>query len=79
MGLSAGVGKLGAFVGVFLVPALQDRFGLRPMLAMAAVAAFARIFLTRLLPEAARRALERGRFAHDGSLSSWPPERSDNL
>ena len=57
-GISAGVGKLGAFVGVFLVPALQDRFGLRPMLAMAAVAAVAGIFLTRLLPEAARRALE---------------------
>ena len=57
-GISAGVGKLGAFVGVFLVPALQDRFGLRPMLAMAAVAAFAGIFLTRLLPEAARRSLE---------------------
>ncbi len=57
-GMSAGVGKLGAFVGVFLVPALQDRFGLRPMLAMAAVAAFAGIFLTRLVPEAARRSLE---------------------
>ena len=57
-GISAGVGKLGAFVGVFLVPALQDRFGLRPMLAMAAVAAVAGVFLTRLLPEAARRNLE---------------------
>ena len=57
-GMSAGVGKLGAFVGVFLVPALQDRFGLRPMLAMAAVAAVAGVFLTRLLPEAARRNLE---------------------
>jgi PHS family inorganic phosphate transporter-like MFS transporter len=42
-GISAGVVKLGAFVGVFLVPALQDRFGLRPMLAMAAVAAVAGI------------------------------------
>jgi MFS transporter, PHS family, inorganic phosphate transporter len=57
-GISAGVGKLGAFVGVFLVPALQDRLGLRPMLAMAALAAVAGLFLTRLLPEAARRSLE---------------------
>jgi MFS transporter, PHS family, inorganic phosphate transporter len=57
-GISAGVGKLGAFAGVFLVPALQDRLGLRPMLAIAAVSAFAGIFLTRLLPETARRALE---------------------
>ena len=58
-GISAGVGKLGAFVGVFLVPALQDRFPVPPpMLAMAAAAPFAGIFLTRLVPEAARRSLE---------------------
>jgi MFS family permease len=57
-GISAGVGKLGAFVGVFLVPALETRFGLRPMLAMAAISAVVGIALTRLLPEAARRGLE---------------------
>jgi PHS family inorganic phosphate transporter-like MFS transporter len=57
-GISAGVGKLGAFLGVFLVPALQTRLGLRPMLAIAAVSAVIGIFLTRLLPEAARRNLD---------------------
>jgi MFS family permease len=57
-GISAGVGKLGAFLGVFLVPALETRLGLRPMLAMAAASAVLGILLTRLLPEAARRGLE---------------------
>ena len=57
-GISAGVGKLGAFLGVFVVPALQTRLGLRPMLAIAAVSAVIGIFLTRLLPEAARRNLD---------------------
>ncbi len=57
-GISAGVGKLGAFLGVFVVPALQTRLGLRPMLAIAAGSAVIGIFLTRLLPEAARRNLD---------------------
>jgi MFS transporter, PHS family, inorganic phosphate transporter len=57
-GIAAAIGKLGAFVGVFLVPALQDRLGLRPMIGIAGVFAVAGIFLTRLLPEAARRSLE---------------------
>jgi hypothetical protein len=57
-GISAGVGKLGAFLGVFLVPALETRLGLRPMLAMAAASAVLGILLTRLLPEPARRGLE---------------------
>jgi MFS family permease len=57
-GISAGVGKLGAFLGVFVVPALETRLGLRPMLAIAAGSAVVGILLTRLLPEAARRGLE---------------------
>ena len=57
-GISAGVGKLGAFLGVFVVPALQTRLGLRPMLAIAAASAVIGIFLTRLMPEAARRNLD---------------------
>ncbi len=57
-GISAGVGKLGAFLGVFVVPALETKLGLRPMLAIAAGSAVLGILLTRLLPEAARRGLE---------------------
>jgi MFS family permease len=57
-GVSAGVGKLGAFTGVFVVPALEARVGLRGMLAVAAVAALAGVLLSYLLPEAAGRSLE---------------------
>ena len=56
-GVAAGLGKLGAFVGVFLVPALDAQFGLRPMLAIAALAAGIGLLLTRLLPEPAQRTL----------------------
>ncbi len=34
-GIAAGVGKLGAFIGVFVVPQLENRFGLRGMLTVA--------------------------------------------
>jgi len=57
-GIAAGVGKVGAFVGVFLVPALQDRIGLRGMLGVASAFALAGIALSYLLPEAAGRSLE---------------------
>lgn len=57
-GIAAGVGKLGAFVGVFLVPQLQKHVGLRGMLAIAGVAAVLGFALTSILPEPARRTLE---------------------
>ncbi len=57
-GFAAGIGKLGAFVGVFVVPQLQTHFGLRWLLAVAGVAAIAGFALTSLLPEPARRSLE---------------------
>jgi PHS family inorganic phosphate transporter-like MFS transporter len=57
-GIAAGIGKLGAFVGVFLVPQLQKHFGLRGMLAIAGVAAILGFALTTVLPEPARRSLE---------------------
>jgi MFS transporter, PHS family, inorganic phosphate transporter len=57
-GVAAGIGKLGAFVGVFLVPVLQDQIGLRGLLAVAAVSAVAGFAVTGLLPEPAGRTLE---------------------
>jgi PHS family inorganic phosphate transporter-like MFS transporter len=57
-GVAAGIGKLGAFVGVFVVPQLQDRFGLRWMLAIAALAAIIGFLVTLPLPEPAGRALD---------------------
>jgi MFS family permease len=62
-GIAAGVGKLGAFVGVFFVPQLQKHYGLRGMLTIAGVAAVLGFALTKILPEPARRTLEE---MHDG-------------
>jgi MFS family permease len=57
-GIAAGVGKLGAFVGVFLVPQLQKQINLRGMLLVAGVAAILGFLLTMVLPEPAQRSLE---------------------
>jgi len=57
-GISAGIGKLGAFIGVFLFPLLNDWFGLRGTLLLTAAMAVAGFGLTLLLPEPAGRSLE---------------------
>ena len=57
-GIAAGIGKLGAFIGVFLVPALNKGIGLRGMLLVAAAASVLGLLLTMVLPEPARRNLE---------------------
>jgi len=57
-GISAGVGKLGAFIGVFLFPALQSSFGLRGTLLLTAGVSVLGLALTRVLPEPAGRSLD---------------------
>jgi MFS family permease len=57
-GISAGVGKLGAFIGVFLFPVLQNSLGLRGTLLLTAAVSAAGFALTRVLPETARISLE---------------------
>jgi MFS family permease len=57
-GLAAGIGKLGAFIGVFAVPQLETSIGLRGMLTVAGIAAILGILLTRVLPEPSQRTLE---------------------
>jgi MFS transporter, PHS family, inorganic phosphate transporter len=57
-GISAGVGKLGAFIGVFLFPLLQASLGLRGTLLLTAGVAVAGFALTLVLPEPAGRSLE---------------------
>jgi len=56
-GISAGVGKLGAFIGVFLFPVLQMSLGLRGTLLLTAGVAVLGGLLTLVLPEPARRSL----------------------
>ena len=57
-GISAGIGKLGAFVGVFLFPVLQDSLGLRGTLLLTAGVSGLGALLTLVLPEPAGRSLE---------------------
>jgi MFS transporter, PHS family, inorganic phosphate transporter len=57
-GISAGVGKLGAFIGVFLFPVLQDTLGLRGTLLLTAGISVLGALLTLILPEPAGRTLE---------------------
>jgi MFS transporter, PHS family, inorganic phosphate transporter len=57
-GISAGVGKLGAFIGVFLFPILNDSLGLRGTLLLTAAVSGLGFALTLVLPEAAGRSLE---------------------
>jgi PHS family inorganic phosphate transporter-like MFS transporter len=57
-GISAGVGKLGAFIGVFLFPLLQTSLGLRGTLLLTAGVASLGFALTLVLPEPAGRSLD---------------------
>ncbi len=57
-GISAGVGKLGAFIGVFLFPVLQTSLGLRGTLLLTAAVSAAGFALTRVLPETSQLSLE---------------------
>jgi MFS family permease len=57
-GISAGIGKFGAFVGVFLFPILQTSLGLRGTLLLTTGVAAAGAVLTLVLPEPSGRSLE---------------------
>jgi MFS family permease len=57
-GISAGIGKLGAFIGVFLFPVLQHSLGLRGTLLLTAGISVLGALLTLVLPEPAGLSLE---------------------
>jgi PHS family inorganic phosphate transporter-like MFS transporter len=57
-GISAGVGKLGAFIGVFLFPILQSSLGLRGTLLLTAGVSVLGLALTLVLPEPSGRSLD---------------------
>ena len=71
-GISAGVGKLGAFIGVFLFPVLQSSLGLRGTLLLTAGVSVLGLALTLVLPEPAGRSL-------DDIAASTPPTPVQNL
>jgi MFS transporter, PHS family, inorganic phosphate transporter len=78
-GIAAGIGKLGAFIGVFLVPHLQTSIGLRGMLVVAAVASGTGLLLTFVLPEPAGRTLEDISGEDDQVVITLPGEGSAEL
>ena len=57
-GISAGIGKFGAFIGVFLFPVLQAGLGLRGTLMLTAGVSVLGFLLTLVLPEPSGRSLE---------------------
>ena len=57
-GISAGIGKFGAFIGVFLFPVLQSSLGLRGTLLLTAAVSVLGYALTLVLPETSRIRLE---------------------
>jgi len=83
-GISAGIGKFGAFVGVFLFPLLQESFGLRGTLMLTAGVSVLGFLLTLVLPEPSGRSLEElasgpaflSDHETDALLASAPGERS---
>jgi MFS transporter, PHS family, inorganic phosphate transporter len=66
-GISASIGKLGAFIGVFLFPVLQTSLGLRGTLLLTGGVAVSGFALTLVLPEPA------GRSPEDITLSASGP------
>ncbi len=76
-GIAAGIGKLGAFIGVFVVPQLQSGIGLRGMLLVAGAAAVVGLLLTLVLPEPARRRLDEVSGDDGGQILVMPgPDRA---
>jgi MFS family permease len=57
-GISAGVAKAGAFIGVFVFPILKGAFGIKGTLSITFVFAVCGFLVTLLLPEPSQRSLE---------------------
>jgi len=72
-GISAGIGKFGAFIGVFLFPVLQTSLGLRGTLLLTAGVAVAGFALTLVLPEPAGRSLEEINVAEPAEVAGRLP------
>ena len=57
-GISAGFAKIGAFLGVYLLPIIKDHFSTAGAMRLFALFALAGMLLTLLVPEGARRSLD---------------------
>jgi MFS transporter, PHS family, inorganic phosphate transporter len=78
-GISAGIGKFGAFIGVFLFPVLQAALGLRGTLLLTAGVALLGSLLTLVLPEPARRSLHDVTAEYADAVAAMPlPAEADS-
>lgn len=75
-GISAGVAKLGAFIGVYLFPVIFAVVGISGALLFSAGMAVIGTFLTLLIPETARRSLEEISDEDRVSAAAGAPARS---
>src|SRR5213594_1598088 len=75
-GISAGIGKFGAFIGVFLFPVLQTSLGLRGTLLLTAAVSGLGFALTRVLPETSMISLDD--IAHRMSETATTPQPVDD-
>ncbi len=57
-GISAGFAKVGAFIGVYVLPVIKGDFGVSGAMRLSALFALAGMLLTLLIPEGARRSLD---------------------
>ncbi|MDQ1361677.1 MAG: transporter, family, inorganic phosphate transporter [Acidimicrobiaceae bacterium] len=82
-GLSAGIAKLGAFIGVYLFPIFKQDFGLRGSMLIAGAASIGGMLLTFVLPETAGRSLEElsdhGSKLSRAEVLTEPPESTPPL
>jgi PHS family inorganic phosphate transporter-like MFS transporter len=69
-GISAGVAKFGAFLGVYLFPVIQRDVGLKGALALSVAMSIVGLALTLLVPEPSRRSLEEVSFEDVSALDA---------
>lgn len=72
-GISAGLAKVGAFVGTLTFPLVNGSLGLAGVMTIAAATAGVGLLLTRLLPEASGKSLEE--LSGDSSEEKWESAR----
>lgn len=73
-GIAAGIGKLGAFIGVFVFPILNTHLGLANTLLLSAICALAGAALTLTLPEPSGKSLEE--ISHEHASDGMPLRQS---
>ena len=76
-GISAGLAKLGAFVGTLTFPLVKGSLGLSGVMVIAAITAAIGLLLTRLLPEPSGLSLEEA--SGEGALPPEPAEAKAQL